>query len=100
MIPHRQQLEADILQVVRSRFPHHPALTLDTDLLEEGLLDSLLLVDLIFQFEDRYGMQLESDQVSSSNFRTAAAIVNLVDRMRHPDSAASDRGSASTSSHA
>jgi len=48
------------------------------DLLESGLLDSLLLVDLIFHIEDSYGMRLDSDQVNPSNFRTVEDIVGFV----------------------
>jgi acyl carrier protein len=74
----RTQIEADILQFVRSRCPQYPALGADTDLLEEGLLDSLLLVDLIFQLEERYGIKLGSNHVSPGNFRSVSAIVALV----------------------
>jgi acyl carrier protein len=78
MIPDRQTLEADILQFVRSRAPNTPGLGLDTDLLEEGVLDSLLLIDLIFQIEDRYGIKLGSEHIGPANFRTPAAVVTLV----------------------
>ena len=100
MIPDRAQIEADILQFVRSRCPQSPGLGTDTDLLDEGLLDSLLLVDLIFQVEDRYGIKLGSDHVSPSNFRNVSSIVNLVLGQTLPgDGNSSNRGSASTSSH-
>lgn len=78
MTPDLDKLNGDILQFVQSRCPNHPDLAVDTELLEGGLLDSLLLMDLIFQIEDRYGIKLESDQISPSNFRTASAIAALV----------------------
>ena len=74
----RSILEDDILQFVRSRIPNHPELAKDTDLLEDSLLDSLLLMDLIFQIEDRYGIKLASDQINPSNFRTTSTITSLV----------------------
>ncbi|MBX9709749.1 MAG: acyl carrier protein [Xanthobacteraceae bacterium] len=77
-MPDRTQIEADILQFVRSRCPQYPALDPETDLLEEGLLDSLLLIDLIFQLEERYGIKLGSNHVSPANFRSVSAIVSLV----------------------
>ena len=95
----RPQIETDILQFVRSRCPQSPALGLDTDLLDEGLLDSLLLVDLIFQVEERYGVTLGSDHVSPSNFRNVTSIVNLVlGQTLARDGNSSNRGSTSTSS--
>ena len=78
----RDQLENDTLQFVRSRLPNSAELTSETDLLEDSLMDSLLLMDLIFQIEDRYGIKLETDQINPSNFRTTSAVVSLIlDRM-------------------
>lgn len=74
----RNQIEDDLLEFVRSRQPNSTELTSDTDLLEDSLLDSLLLMDLIFQIEDRYGIRLASDQIKPSNFRTTAAIARLI----------------------
>jgi acyl carrier protein len=73
----RTQLETDILQFVQARSPNHEGLTVQTDLLEDGILDSLLLVDLIFEIEDRAGVRLGSDQVSPAHFRTVSAIADL-----------------------
>ena len=78
IMPDRKQMEADLVQFLQARFLHREEVTSHTDLLESGLLDSLLLVDLIFQIEDRYGVQFESDHVSPHNFRAVSAIVNLV----------------------
>ncbi|MBE0705340.1 MAG: acyl carrier protein, partial [Afipia sp.] len=46
--------------------------------LEEGLLDSLLLIDVIFQIEERYGIKLGGEHVGPVHFRSPAAIVDLV----------------------
>jgi acyl carrier protein len=48
------------------------------DLLESGLLDSLLLMDLIFHIEEAYGVRFDSDQVNPSNFRTIEDTVSFV----------------------
>lgn len=78
MTPDRSQVETDILTFIRSRIPGHSDLAADTDLLEDSLMDSLLLMDLIFQIEDRYGIKLGSDQINPSNFRNATTIADLV----------------------
>jgi acyl carrier protein len=74
----RKQLEADLLDFVHSRGSRHTDVTSQTDLLESGLLDSLLLMDLIFHIEEKYGIRFDSDQVNPSNFRSIMAIVNFV----------------------
>ncbi len=75
----RSQIEADILQFVQARCPQSQ-LSVGTDLLDEGILDSLLLVDLIFRLEERYGVRLGGDQVSPGNFRSVQAIADLVQK--------------------
>ena len=47
-------------------------------MLESGLVDALLLMDLICHIEEAYGIQFDSENVHPSNFRTIAAIVNFV----------------------
>jgi acyl carrier protein len=74
----RTQVEADILKFVASRCPNYPGLALNTDLLEQGLLDSLLLIDVIFQIEEKYGIKLGGEHVGPTHFRSPAAIVDLV----------------------
>lgn len=78
-MPERSQIEADILQFVQARCPQS-TLAVDTDLLDEGVLDSLLLVDLIFRLEERYGVTLGGDQVSPGNFRSVKVIADLVQK--------------------
>jgi acyl carrier protein len=78
MTADRKQLEADLMQFVRSRSSRHAAATVRMDLLESGLLDSLLLMDLIFHIEEAYGVRFDSDQVNPSNFRTIEDTVSFV----------------------
>ena len=78
MTINRKKLEDDLMHFVRSRSPRHAAASPQMDLLESGLLDSLLLVDLIFQIEESYGVRFDSDQVNPSNFRTVEDIVGVV----------------------
>jgi acyl carrier protein len=78
MTADRKRLEAELVEFVRSRGSRHAEVTSLTDLLESGLLDSLLLMDLIFHIEEVYGVRFDSDHVNPSNFRTIVDIVNFV----------------------
>ena len=78
MVPDRQAIEIELLNFVRARGPRHAAVALDTDLLESGLLDSLMLTDFILYIEQTFGVQFDSDDISPSNFRTISAAVNLL----------------------
>jgi acyl carrier protein len=53
-----------------------------TDLLASGLLDSLLIMDLIAHLEHAYCIRLRNDDVAPANFRTPAALAGLVNARR------------------
>lgn len=78
MTADRKGLEGDLMYFVQSRGARYTQATLQTDLLESGLLDSLLLMDLIFHIEEAYGVRFDSDQVNPSNFRTIEDTVTFV----------------------
>lgn len=80
MAPDRHALEAEVLAFIRARGDVHAAVTVDTDLVDGGLLDSLLLTDLILHLEKTHGFQFEGDDVGPANFSSVAAIAGVVTR--------------------
>jgi D-alanine--poly(phosphoribitol) ligase subunit 2 len=50
----------------------------DTDLLETGVLDSLQLVELLLQLEQRFGFQIKIDEIDLDDLRTLRRIARLV----------------------
>jgi len=50
----------------------------DTDLIEEGLIDSLMLVSLIMHLESQYGITVAFEDIDLDNFRTVNAIEHFV----------------------
>lgn len=54
--------------------------SLDADLLASGVLDSLALVELLMQLEQRYGLQISLEKLDFENFRSVAAIASFVAR--------------------
>ncbi|HUI94895.1 MAG TPA: phosphopantetheine-binding protein [Xanthobacteraceae bacterium] len=83
MTPDNHHLEADLLALVRSRGADHARVEPDTDLIDAGLLDSLLLTDLILHIEERYAVAFDASDVSPANFRSVATMAELV-RGRSP----------------
>lgn len=67
---HVAQLIRDVLQV------EVPAP--DSDLVAEGLIDSLALVSLITEVELEFGIRLPIDEFDLSRFRSAERIATLV----------------------
>jgi D-alanine--poly(phosphoribitol) ligase subunit 2 len=53
----------------------------DVDLLETGLIDSIGLVELILQLEDRFGVSLPMDALEIDDFRSINKIADLITRL-------------------
>jgi D-alanine--poly(phosphoribitol) ligase subunit 2 len=50
------------------------------DLLEAGLIDSIGLVELILELEDRFGVSLPMDGLEIDDFRSLTSIAALITR--------------------
>jgi len=52
--------------------------SIDTDLVETGILDSLALVNLLLHLEEEFGMKISIDKLEIDNFRCIAKIAEFV----------------------
>ena len=59
---------------------HVEAPSVETDLMEWGLLDSLLLVDLMAGLEEEFVIKVPFDEIELDNFRSVARIAEFVNR--------------------
>ncbi|MBU0516566.1 MAG: acyl carrier protein [Proteobacteria bacterium] len=50
--------------------------------LDVGLLDSLGLVELITEIEDRFSITLTDDHTESEQFQTVGGLVDLIEELR------------------
>ena len=53
-----------------------------TALIEEGILDSMALMQLVGFLEERTSVRVPDDEVSPENFETIEAIERMVDRLQ------------------
>jgi acyl carrier protein len=60
----------------------------DTDLMESGLLDSLMLVELMSSLEEQFGVHISFDEVEIDNFRSARRIAEFVNQRSKPQEVA------------
>ncbi|MBO0860341.1 MAG: acyl carrier protein [Chloracidobacterium sp.] len=52
--------------------------SVETDLIETGMLDSLALVELLAQLEESFDFSISTDDLEIENFRTIADIAGFV----------------------
>jgi acyl carrier protein len=50
----------------------------DTDLLDLGVLDSLLMMDLVMHVESRYRVRLNETEIAPRHFRSILSLARLV----------------------
>jgi acyl carrier protein len=77
----RSQLEREIVEIFAKRFDTRLA-SADVDLLESRLVDSVRLVDLVLELEQRFGIELPFEELEVEDFRTLARLAARITRSR------------------
>lgn len=77
---YREGLVGDIRSVLRDHL-NVLADSPDADLLETGLVDSIGLVELILQLEDRFGIDLPMESLEIDDLRSVNRIADLITRL-------------------
>jgi acyl carrier protein len=71
----------DILAFITGRFPQ-AAITETEDIFSLGYINSLFAMELVMHLEKTFGVTIPNDELRIDNFRTAAAMTELVGRLR------------------
>ncbi len=75
-----KDIEGRLLDWCRGRFGSETPIATDTDLLAEGLLDSLLVMDLAAFVKKEFGRSIDNEEISPRNFRSVGTLAALVAR--------------------
>ncbi|HEX9704682.1 MAG TPA: acyl carrier protein [Gemmatimonadales bacterium] len=81
MLTPAEHLVGEIQRVFAEKF----AIRVDSplaDLLDTGLIDSLTLVDLLLEVEQRFGVSLPLEELDIEDFRSVARIADLIARRK------------------
>ena len=55
----------------------------ETELIDEGILDSFDVVSIISEIDDAFGVQIRINELDPENFNSAEAIWKLIVSLRH-----------------
>ncbi len=72
---------SDVLQEIFSDVFGVQAPAADADILGEGILDSLALVKLLFEIEQRFGIVIPLEDLDVESFRTLERVASMIDRL-------------------
>ncbi|MCH2182409.1 MAG: acyl carrier protein [Mariniblastus sp.] len=81
------RIDQELLGFVQSNSVTATTVTIQTDLIEQEVLDSLLLMELVLFVEQQWGVQLIGNDFSPSHFRTVEQLTQLVETRRLQQSA-------------
>ena len=54
----------------------------ETELIDEGILDSFDVVSIISEIDDAFGVQIRINELDPENFNSAEAIWSLIQRLK------------------
>lgn len=51
------------------------------DLIEEGIINSFVIVNIVMELEDTFDIEIDAEEVIAENFQNVEKIIELVERM-------------------
>ena len=59
----------------------NPAIKEGVNLLDEGIIDSFEVVNIVMELEETFEVEIDAEEVIAENFATVDAIIALMERM-------------------
>ncbi len=80
----KKTIQQKILDIVRNlsrseKVPDDRAL-LSAAYLDEGIIDSFALVEMIATLEQQFGIKFSAAELTSHNFRTLAGVITIIEK--------------------
>jgi len=73
--------QAEIYEFIKTLKPNVPDFEADQNLLEDEILDSVAMMELVLWSEEKYGFVVDTDDLTPENFATLTAITEYVEKM-------------------
>lgn len=70
----QSNVESTLLKYLETHHPECGPVKVETDLIESGQLDSLVLVDLLLVLQSNFQVELEPQDIAPKNFRSLRTI--------------------------
>lgn len=74
-------MEKQIIEILASLRPEFD-FTQDVDFIEDGMLDSFDVVTLTTELEEKFGIQIDGEDIIPENFSSVQAIKYLIEKTR------------------
>ncbi len=84
----REAIEGELLPLLQARL--RVPVTAEQDLFADGIVTSMLAMQLVVQLEETFAVAIVGPDLKMANFRSVAAMADLVHRLRSAPPAGSD----------
>lgn len=78
----RSDIEGVIADYLQGRFPMLGTVSMQTELLGSGAIDSLGFLEVVTFLEERFAIILDDDDFDAANLKNASTLADLVERKR------------------
>lgn len=75
-------MENNLIEYLKNNISSNTEITVDTLLLEENILDSFGIIDLICYIENTFSIVIPDDEFDINNFRDINSIIKLIQKIR------------------
>lgn len=75
-------MEKKLIEYLKSNLNSGVEILVDTPLLEEDLLDSFAIIDLIYFIENVFSISIPDEEFDINNFKNVSSIVQLITRLK------------------
>jgi methoxymalonate biosynthesis acyl carrier protein len=76
----RDTIELEVLSLLRARL--RTPVTVEQDLFADGVITSMFAMELVVQLEESFAVAIVGPDLKLANFRSVAAMADLVRRLR------------------
>lgn len=75
----KDEIKSLILTLLKSRQAIRADQSIDNfNFIEEGVIDSISLIKFVIELEDKFSIDIESHDISNSNFKTVGGLTDLI----------------------
>jgi len=72
----------DKIMGIISEIRPYEQISVDSELTDSGILDSLAIFNLITLLEDEFDIEIEEDEINKQNFSSVASIAKIIENKR------------------
>jgi acyl carrier protein len=76
-----ENITSEVYSYIKKEMNNSNDFDLSTNVLDEGMVDSMAIMSLVTFLEQKYGVEIDFEEINPDNFATVGAITNLIKKL-------------------